>query len=443
MVNTIKKHKNLYFIWALMVLCVSVSVVTSNVFVLAAVLLFGVAAFVLSVNDLIVLMVALLPFANVFKLSADSTSLFTIAEIFTLIIAIWHVKKIKMSLFISLLVFAVYALAFSYQQMNFLVIVKLLIGFLLVYYACKLLNQKDMVNMAYTLSFGTGLTMLLAENPGYFSQLQKYFVEINHYVDASGHAADIVRNGGFIGEPNCSAVAVMLSLCFLCLLYYYKQIGTEFWVLTVFLGIIGFFTYSKSYFLSFAAFCIFLLLFVLFPKHRGWAVVAIIAICVFVALAFSGKIEIFNMIFDRFSDDGDITTGRAELNEQYLRYIFSHPKTLLFGDSIASDRYEGAANNVHNFYIELLYKLGIFGAALYVVTWLLACGNKQSALRTKKRHFVHFMPLVFFLILYFFLAGTTRYELPVYMILIYCALNYVPEKTQENSELCAKEATND
>lgn len=421
MVHTIKQHKRLYLAWILILACVSVSVVTSNVLVVAAGILFFLAAFLLPINELIVLLIATLPYANVFKMEPGSTSLFTIAEILVLALAMWKIKKMDASFFVTLIALAVYMLLLSFDQMDFLIIIKALLGFLLVYYACKLLNKNDLIHVGYTLSIGTGVTMLLAQLPRYFSYLQQYFDDINHYVDAGGHVSDVIRNGGFIGDPNYCVMTVMLALSILCLLYYYKQIGFEFWILSAFLGVLGFFTYSKSYFLCFAVFCIFLLLFVLFPKHKVWAIIAIGGICVLTALALSGQIEVFNMIFDRFSDKGSLTTGRNDLNAQYLQYIFSHPKTLLLGDSIVADRFQGASNNVHNIYIELLYKMGVVGTVLYIVTLISSCG-RLIVKRGGKRHFVHYLPLLFFLVMYFFLAGVTRYELPVYIVLVCCAL---------------------
>ena len=166
---------------------------------------------------------------------------------------------------------------------------------------------------------------------------------------------------------------------------------------------------------------LFLILFVLFPKHKRLAIVALILVAVIVSMALSGKIEVITTILERFSN-GDITTGRADLNSLYLTYVWENPMVLLFGSGISTDRIIGASNNVHNIYIEGLFKLGIVGCVIYICT-LLSCIllPKKSI---SKRKFVNFLPLIFVAILYFALAGIIMYELPFYLAIAFLSVNF-------------------
>ena len=219
-----------------------------------------------------------------------------------------------------------------------------------------------------------------------------------------------------------------MSLALLCVLYYYKEINLEFWVFLGFLIPLGFSTYSKSYFLCIAMLILFLILFVLFPKHKGWALISVVTVAVIVSMILNGKIAAINVIFERF-EAGDLTTGRADLNDFYLNYLWSNPQVLFFGEGINADRAIGAWNNVHNIYIESLFKLGIVGSLLYLSALLISTRIKKT--NVSKRKFVNFFPMIFLLILYYALAGITMYELPFYLSIAFLAkdFNYLDKQT--------------
>ena len=254
---------------------------------------------------------------------------------------------------------------------------------------------------------------------------------MDYYIDSTGHATDTLRVSGFFGDPNYCAVLIVLVLSLLGVLYYYKAIGTEFWLHAALLVPLGFLTYSKSYFLCIVLFVIMLILFVLFPKHKCWALVSLIGIGVAVWLVINGRIEAINMILARFAQ-GNLTTGRTALNQVYLQYIYDNTKVLFFGDGISADRFSGVSNNVHCLYIEILYKLGIIGTGLY-------CGTLVATLsKTKKqveRHFVNYLPLVFFMLMFGFLAGVVNYALPFYIIIVALTFNYTSLASEKSGEV--------
>lgn len=440
MLKTIYKRGYLYFTWLILVFIIALGVVTNAVLPLGAFVILLSALLFFSLNDAIVLLVALVPFANVFKISTASTSLFTVAEMFLVLLLVLKIKKIKASIFISVLLLAAYMLSFSVANMNLLLIVKISIGFLLTYYSMQILSKNDVKNITYLLSFGIIIMMVLTLNARYLGYVIPYYEDLNYLVTSSGVLTDTVRASGFLGDPNYCAVMIVIALSMLSLLYYYKYIGNLFWLLFVTIAILGFFTYSKSYFLCLSALILFLFLAVLLPMHKGFAVFGILALAVVIFMIVNGRFEVVNALLERFKDS-DVTTGRSDLNSNYLQYIFNDFYVLLFGKGISANHIAEFGHIVHNSYIELLYRMGLIGSALYLSCTVLASKkyiyNREDKSKIK---FVNIMPLMFFCVMFFALAGVTRYETPIYLIIVFLGLNFnkLSEKATETAVISLK-----
>ena len=422
MIKTIIENKKLYLLWMILVLMITASVVTSTVLSLAAFAALLVAVIFFAPNDALVLLTALLPFANIFKMGPTQTSLFTVAELVLVVVLILKIKKIRTSFFLAVLALAVYVIITSAENINVLLIVKFLFGFLLIYFALKTLRTDDIKSIAYLWAAGAIVMMVLTLNNAYLAYVLPYYDEVNLLV-GSNVGGDVIRASGFFGDPNYCSVFLILTLATLCTLYYHKLVKIEFWFLFVPISVLGFFTYSKSYFLAVCVLILFLLIFVLFPKHKGWAILSIAAMAVILFLILDGRIELVNVMLERFKG-GDLTTGRAALNDIYMAYIRENPLVMLFGEGIATDIISGANNNVHNIYIESLVKFGVVGCAAYLLNLKLAIG--ELSLRGKR--VADFLPLLFMLVMYFFLAGITAYDLSFYIIIVFGVLSatYAP-----------------
>ena len=303
--------------------------------------------------------------------------------------------------------------------------------FFLIGFAVSVFTQYGLKQSARILSLSTIVMLLLSTNQRYLSYVEKYFTDLDYYIDSTGHATDTLRISGFFGDPNYCAVLFVLVLSLLSVLYYYKEIGAEFWLHAAFLVPLGFLTYSKSYFLCIAFFMIMLILFVLLPKHKCLALISLIGIGVAVWLVVNGKFEAINMILARFAQ-GNLTTGRTALNQAYLQYILDNIKVLFFGDGISADRFGGVHNNVHCLYIEILYKLGIIGTGLYCGTLVATLSNAKTPV---ERHFVNYLPLVFFMLMFGFLAGVVNYALPFYIMIVALTFNYTSLASDKNVEV--------
>ena len=416
MIKTIIENKKLYLLWMILVLMITASVVTSMVLSLAAFAALLVAVIFFAPNDALVLLTALLPFANIFKMGPTQTSLFTVAELVLVVVLILKIKKIRTSFFLAVLALAVYVIITSAENINVLLIVKFLFGFLLIYFALKTLRTDDIKSIAYLWAAGAIVMMVLTLNNAYLAYVLPYYDEVNLLV-GSNVGGDVIRASGFFGDPNYCSVFLILTLATLCTLYYHKLVKTEFWFLFVPISVLGFFTYSKSYFLAVCVLILFLLIFVLFPKHKGWAILSIVAMAVILFLILDGRIEVVNVMLERFKSE-DLTTGRFTLNNIYLNYVWENPIIMLFGEGIAINTIFGLHQAVHNIYIESIFKLGILGTALCLFTLFL--GIDGAVVKGKK--VADFLPLVFLLVMFFFLAGLTVYDLPFYIIIAFSML---------------------
>ena len=422
----VRPNWNLFLIWLLCLGCISVGVITTPYLSIISLLLFFITMLAARPDDTFALLFGLLPFANIFKLSTTSMSLFTICET-GLAVYLLLKNRIRVSQFFMLTLLVLYLLFFSLSNLSLLTIVKTIVGLLLIGFAASVLTKEGLKSAARLLSLSTIVMLLLSRNRAYLSYVEKYYGDLDYYVDAAGRATNTLRISGFLGDPNYCAVLLVMVLALLCVLYYHKAIRAEFWLYSAFLVPFGFLTYSKTYFLCIAILLVMLILFVLFPKHKFWALLSLIGGGVVVWLAVNRKIEAINMILARFSG-GDFTTGRMKLNRDYLQYIFEHAKVLFFGDGISADRFSGAGNNVHCLYIELLYKLGVVGTFLY-------CGTLSAALSQPRkqlhRPFANYLPLAFFLVIFAFLAALVNYALPFYIIIVAAAYNYTDSDTEE------------
>lgn len=405
-------------VWFVSLVFIAIGVVTTPYLSFISLVLFGVSLLFFKSEDTLTLLFGLLPFANIFKLSTTSMSLFTVCEIALVIFFLFR-KNIKLSQLCMLLALVVFFIFTSLDDLSFLTILKVIVGFLLIRYAITTFTKEGLKNSARLLSLSTILMLLLSCNNTYLGYVEEYFNDLDYLV-STGNVTATLRISGFFGDPNYCAVLIVLVLSLLCVLYYYKAINVEFWVHTAFLVPLGFLTYSKSYLLCIALFLGLFILFVLFPKHKVLAFATIAGIIAVLYFVLNGKIEVINIILNRFKD-GNLTTGRMELNIAYLQYIFDNAKVLFFGEGLSADRFIGATNNVHCLYIEVLYKLGIFGTALYVGTLITTVSRQKTK---TERHFVNYLPLILFLLLFGFLAGVLNYALPFYIIIVYLTFNY-------------------
>ena len=419
MIALLWERKRTVALWAVMIVLLTVAPLLGVLPVLAAMLLFVLTSFRLATGDLYVLLFALLPYANIFKVSEGVTSLYTVAEFFVFALVMLRLKKTNKGFLFAIVTLLIYMLLMPAGSGHLLLVLKTVMGLGLFYGFCQTVSRRDMVTVGYLLSTTTILMMLLCLYEPYRLLIEKYLFKVDMYRDTG---VEVLRYGGFLGDANFCSLLIISVLTLLCVLYYHKQIGWEFWAFFVVLGGLGLFTYSKSYILCFAMLCVLLVLLVLYPKNKRLALLSALALGALVLIVLSGRIEVFNVIFRRFMTT-DLTTGRMAINYEYLSYIFSDARRFLLGSSISATVIEGNDHIVHNTYIELIYRLGAAGGALYVAC--LMAGMRRRTLLYEKTtwHAVNFLPLAFVAVMLFFLPALTDYALVFHLMIAYAGIH--------------------
>ena len=123
-------NRKLFSIWFISLVCIALGVVTTPYLSVVSFLLFFAALLFLQTEEIFALLFGLLPFANIFKLSTTSISLFTICEIGAVIYLLLK-KRLKASQFMLLIALIAYLIISSPSNLNLFTVVKVAAGFLL------------------------------------------------------------------------------------------------------------------------------------------------------------------------------------------------------------------------------------------------------------------------------------------------------------------------
>lgn len=170
--------RKLFSIWFISLVCIALGVVTTPHLSVVSFLLFFAALLFLQTEEIFALLFGLLPFANIFKLSTASMSLFTICEIGAVIYLVLK-KRLKASQFMLLIALIAYLIISSPSNLNLFTVVKVAAGFLLIGFVVSVLTQDGLKQTALMLSLGTIAMLLLSTNQRYLSYVEKYFTDMN------------------------------------------------------------------------------------------------------------------------------------------------------------------------------------------------------------------------------------------------------------------------
>ncbi len=415
-------NKKAYIFALSIVLLIILSAYVGRIANFAALALFFVALFSLQKIDMYILLFAIFPFANIFKLSPASMSLATVCEFLFFAFIFWDFLKnrvpAKRSFLFSIFLFLIYLVIGVFSAFSITILIKLLIRPFLIYY---IFNSNYSYEKKQAVTCGVAVVLAVSMVSMMFLSLNSAFldriIDFLRVVQIQDGLEQLTRNGGLFGDPNYCSLAILMTLSLLAVLYYSKKIGIVYWLFTIPLVAMGFTTYSKSFFICITAFVVLLVIFVLLPKHPVWAVLAAVATAIFAYAAMNGKINAVEVILGRFGD-GDITTGRADLNKIYIEYFLENPSKLFFGQGLNAYAIDGY-NNVHNLFIDAIYKLGLVGVSIYSFV-------VGSCLYTKgkKKKFIAYLPVIFLLVMYMALAGLTSFELIYHIIICGIAAKY-------------------
>lgn len=355
-----------------------------------------------------------LPFAMIYKLSPESTSLFTYVMLGVGVILIYRVHKIGATQLLLIMLFMLYALCGMGN--NITTVTKMIMGMMLFYIFVRNIHPENFKNQIWAFLLGMVGSSAIGVLKGNWARLDAYYSEIKTVYISSGK---VLRFTGLYLDPNYYSVSVIFALM-LCLMLFASKKGNRV-VLGIIIGalsIFGLLSYSKMFLITFlVVVLIFILRELQSPKK--------IALAMIVCMAGGGALytwmqnnDYFIVMAKRFFK-GDVTTGRVDIWTAYIRHIDESLLTLLFGDGLGMEYL--TVGGPHNTILELIFFFGLIGGILFCIT--MASIFKSKVYKNKRNIFNYALPILFF-----FMSSTlgclTINELMFYCMLMWIGLNY-------------------
>lgn len=278
-------------------------------------------------------------------------------------------QKINWKIFGAVMVFICYSvLHFGNYNVQFLI--KFSAIMLLFLLLNLFVRHTDILNLKYNVSvLGVGLIISCAYFLTYFiSPIVKC-----HIVWETG---EYIRFTAFYTNPN--VIAMVCEFCLAFLMYYLLQDKWEWTDIIAFIifAVVGITTLSKAFLILFSIMMCVMVVYLL-KKYKMTAFWWLFGTFCFIMIVLVINKDFLMTYMGRFIkgwqsdlDDGyqqilDVaTTGRYELWTTMLDYIFTHPLVLIFGRGLGAPLIASVSS--HNFYISLLYQMGIVGGVIFV-----------------------------------------------------------------------------
>lgn len=237
------------------------------------------------------------------------------------------------------------------------------------------------------------------------------------------------RFSGLTYDPNFFTVVSCVLIAII--LFTTDKFKLKDMVQLVFLIIMGFFTFSKSYLL------ILLIIAVLYILNRSHYVGRNIAILIgliatIVLVENFNNLDVVSVVIGRFestAESGDLTTGRLSLWKEYIIYILDRSKVWFFGEGFNALAVNVKA--VHNSYIDFVYRFGLIGTSLWIIYFVLCYYTIRKKHKNNSRLTTK-LPLLVCLLGFMFLSAYHFQQLWCCICLSFFAM-YIPE---ENKEKC-------
>lgn len=410
-----------YSVLASTLLCIIVGLIVNHIFALIGLMLFCFGALVLNFKDTTCQLCFFVHFAAVFKYSADGMSLFTICQLFVLFVwAFLREKKIDYRVLLCVIIYLFYLLmgCFISEKFAFAEIVKQVGNILLLAIFIKHYPKEGIRTLL--LYFVVGV--LAASILGLFADSIPNFYDFVNKID--DWMINKNRFTGLNNDPNYYAIGVVLSLVIVQVLYTKKYIHyLLFWGLFIALSFFGVQTYSKSFLLMYAL--LLLIMTVQYFMQKNWTALLVIGLIGAVGLVMAFvEGNVINLTLKRLlAAEGidELTTERWSLWSGYIKFVFSDIVHFLFGTGIGADllALKGEFSieaGVHNFYIEIVYYLGLIGALIFITALIFCFKQKPRAEKRKISNYYGWIVLAF---MYFFLQMLFSHELIFQMFIAY------------------------
>lgn len=391
--------------------------------VIPAIALFVCATLIFSdVKDATCIILVLTSFSGIFLYRATTFYIY--------IIAVYIMVVVFKGRFVKSLIFMAALLAYSILLANPNIAFKVgsltsVVYLVLVIFICDNIDRKDMGTAVDCYIDGFALSTLLGLFKKQIPALDNALKNITLIID--GDLVDQNRFCGLFDDPNffsavnCTAISSIL--------FANKKLTKRHILLLVFFIVVGFLTYSKSYILTLA---VIMAVYVLKNgRHIFRSVMLLVGmIAILLTVEYILKVDILSLFLSRFEtadDINDLTTGRWGLWLQYLEYIFDDITVLFFGDGFNSRTIYRAS---HNTFIEMLFRYGIIGCALWVSCFIssLMCVSRDEY--GNKIETTTIMPLLVLCAVYMFLSAFNFGYFGINIAIVFFAM-YMPTEEEK------------
>lgn len=331
-----------------------------------------------------------LPWSTVLKPAPTSISFCSIVTILVFVRFFMEKGKVKLKVgtilsMLFILILTVFSSAIHGYDIG---TSQIMFALMLLAYPMLIFCSKDKINFEdCSLFFALGvisaavLSMIFIDNPNLMA-----YIKVFEQKDI-----EIVRLCGFYGDPNFYSAQVITAIgCQLLLIVQKKKNVLWNGILAFSLIILGFFSVSKSYFLTLVI-MLTLWLYCMMKQNSskvfkvlfgGGVIFAIL----FATGVFSGIIDEYIIRFGMAEDARTLTTGRSELWKEYTEFLFNNLDELFLGQGYSSV-FNGVHKGSHNTLIQCLYQLGLFGTIGFFC-WIVSYVRSLGTVRIKPRYFV-------------------------------------------------------
>lgn len=284
-------------------------------------------------------------------------------------------KKINWYVLSTMLVFFIYSIM-PIGEYNLGWAVKLLIMMLLALLLNLFVNYKEIFNLKFNLNL---LAIGLIISSAYFIT---YFVSpVIYNKPLSTVNEGFIRFSALQVNPNTLAMICEVSLGLLTIYLLQDKFEWTDIMSYVIFSVLGLSTFSKTFLILFSIMFIVMVIYCL-KKYKLKALYTFLIIGIVLLMLLFLKRDIFVMYLKRFTTgvgsetDLDsyeyivnvVTTGRYQLWLTVLDFMFTHPLVLVFGNGFGAPLI--ASLSAHNFYISLIYELGIVGTLLCIAMFV-------------------------------------------------------------------------
>ena len=360
----------------------------SNVFVYPLILVGAAVSALLPLSTCLPMLCFLLPFANIIKISPGQISLFTVFFAIYVVRIIFKTGRLNRMFLLTAFIFAGYCLAVSGVD-RVVTIVTMVCGFAMLREVTES-DEYDYQHILYAFCFGIIVSSAIGAFRDYLPIIKSFSIDASYKV---GHEEYAQRFVGLNVNPNYYTMDVSVAMGCLVTTMCTRNMKPIYMVLFGVLAIFGLMSVSKSFLIVLALMVVILLLNSLrqgtttFLKISAALILAGVLILIFARE--SVETYIIRLTTDSSGDVSSITPGRGQIWLEYIKAILKSLKIMFWGAGLGAELKRAP----HNTYLEMIYCIGLVGAAIYLFVL-----KSSIAIKKLPKNILYYVPLLILLI---------------------------------------------